>query len=629
MLFSRIKGSVYSFFHSGYELIIPALIGFFAYGYFSKFQGLNPTKTDWLLPFWNGNIDSAANYLGWEYFRKAPILQWTMGKTPNLGPGDGASVAMTDSIPLFAFLFKPFTHWYQGKFQYYGFWIMACFVMQAIAAWKLLRLWVKSNIHLASGCAFFIVAPAYLDRMTFHFGLAAHWVILIALYLFFKHEFSFKSWICLGVIATLIQPYLAMMVSAVFAVSLIKQQSFFKRIILYLLSLGLAAWQAGLFVFGFSNVGLDGFGVYSANGLSLVDPGFSDFNRVPWSSRVPNLWENVGQYEGFAFVGSGVLLLASISYVRNLRNLKEIRNSLTLLIPLPGFVFFITQRDAFGALVLIESILLSNCAYLICRYFKVDKLRASKILMLSTLLGLFAISNVVFIGDRFVGKYEVPYFLMNLIAIARTSGRFIWLPMYLVITAVIVLIVKNFPKYVSFTVLVVCLLVQLNDSSSAFQYVNDLVNRPGPENVLPSSTWDVLGEKYSSVVFVPAAHKPRLFDSNPDFLNTSGWLWRDIGVLGQEYGWNLNSFYFGRVPEQEFAEENLSLAERLSAGAYDNSVLYIFVGSEEWELAKKSARSGDLIGTLDGVPILAPGLSNCTVCDFSAFIDKSSDTALG
>jgi hypothetical protein len=607
----------------GFDLVIPVSVGLFFYAFFSRFHGLNPTQTDWLLPFWNGNIDSAANYLGWEYFRAAPIFQWPLGRIPNLGPGSGASIAMTDSIPLMAFLFKPFTHWYRGTFQYFGIWTLGCFVMQAVSSWKLLGLWIKSRMHLVLGCTFFVIAPAFLDRMTFHFGLAAQWLILLALYFFFKQEFSFKAWVCLGVLATMIQPYLAMMVSAVFFFSLLKQQHFTKRLSLYLLAIGIAAWQAGLFVFGFSNVGLDGFGVYSANGLSLVDPGFSEFNRMPWSLKVPNQWENVGQYEGFSFVGSGLLLLAAVLYVGFLRNIGRIGTNRALLVPIPAIIYFLIHRDAFSTLLLLEAILLSICAHAVFRYVIADKLRAIKMLVLSALFGLFAISNIIFIGDHYLGQYIVPKFFMDLIAIARTSGRFIWLPMYLVITVVIVLLVRNFPKHVSPIFMACALLVQVNDSSSATRYVHDLFTRSGPENVLPSSTWDVFGENYSSVAFVPAAHKPRLFDTNPDFLNTSGWLWRDIGVLGQKYDWNLNSFYFGRVPDSAFIRENVQIEKSILNGEYDSSTLYIFIDSDAWEKAKKSINSSDLIGTLDGVPVVAPGLSECATCDFSTFSNKS------
>ena len=607
----------------GFDLIIPVSVGLLFYAIFSRFHGLNPTQTDWLLPFWNGNIDSAANYLGWEYFRAAPIFQWPLGRIPNLGPGSGASIAMTDSIPLMAFLFKPFTHWYRGTFQYFGIWTMLCFVMQAVSSWKLLGIWVKGRVHLVLGCVFFVITPAFLDRMTFHFGLTAHWLILFALFLFFREEFGFKNWVFLGVIATLIQPYLAIMVSALFFFSLLKQEHFTKRLSLYLLAIGMSAWQAGLFVFGFSNIGLDGFGVNSTNVLSLVDPGFPDFNRLPWSSRVPNLWENVGQYEGFAFVGSGLLLVSALLYLKFLSNFRRKRSDWPSLLVIPAIIYFLIQRNAFSALLLIESILLSICLHAVFRYLIAERLRAMKMLFLSALFGLFAISNIVFIGDRYVGQYMVPEFFMNLVSVARTSGRFIWLPMYLVITVVIVLLVKNFPKYLSIMFLAFTLLIQVNDSSSANQFVNDLFTRSGPENVLPSSTWDVFGEKYSSVAFVPAAHKPRLFDTNPDFLNTSGWLWRDIGVLGQKYDWNLNSFYFGRVPDSAFIRENVQIEKSILNGEYDSSTLYIFIDSDAWEKAKKSINSSDLIGTLDGVPVVAPGLSECATCDFSTFSNKS------
>ena len=130
----------------------PILIGIFFYWYFTRLNGLDPRDVSWLLPFWHTHIDAAANYLGWEYFRSSPILQWPLGRTPSLGPGSGASISMTDSIPLMAFIFKPFTHWYQGTFQYFGIWSLACFVLQAVASWKLLGIWVKGQFARGLGC---------------------------------------------------------------------------------------------------------------------------------------------------------------------------------------------------------------------------------------------------------------------------------------------------------------------------------------------------------------------------------------------------------------------------------------------------------------------------------------------
>jgi hypothetical protein len=75
--------------------------------------------------------------------------------------------------------------------------------------------------------------------------------------------------------------------------------------------------------------------------------------------------------------------------------------------------------------------------------------------------------------------------------------------------------------------------------------------------------------------------------------------------------------------------ENAVIDQNLVSGDYDSSVLYVFIGSEQWELAKKSVKNTDLIGVLDGVPIIAPGLSDCSECEFSTFSDRSPFSSVG
>ena len=602
--------------------LVPALIGVFFYAYYTRFAGLNPFHVNWLLPFWNGNIDSATHYLGWAYFRSAPIFQFPMGKTPNLGPGNGSSIAMTDSIPLLAFLFKPFTHWFDRPFQYFGIWTLTCFVLQSIAAWKLLAIWIKEKLLLVIGTSFFVVAPAFLDRMTFHFGLTAHWVLLMSLYLFFRERFSLRSWVFLGVIATLIQPYLAIMVSAVFLLDQIARPRFVRNVSLYLAAVTFAAWQSGLFIFGTSNIGSDGFGVFSTNGLSLVDPGFPDFSRAAWSEVVPNLWENVGQYEGFAFLGGGVIGLAALVLVHKAITARNIGDGWPVLLLVPFLIYSAFQRDAFSALIILESIVLAICLIYIQRYFVFEKQKTFKAVIFVLLFSAFALSNTVFIGDRFSGHIGVPSWLLDLTSIARTSGRFIWIPMYLVIAVIVVVVAKSFPRYVAALFLISALIFQVEDSSTASKFTREAFRRSGPESTMPSGLWNSLGSRYSSVAFVPAAHKPRLFNSNPDFKNIDGWLWRDVGVLGQRFGWRLNSFYFGRSPDKALDVENQEIQKRINSGDFESTVLYVFIGSDEWELAKQTAGPEDLVGVLDGVPVIAPGLAACSTCNFEGFEER-------
>jgi hypothetical protein len=488
---------------------------------------------------------------------------------------------------------------------------------------------VKDQFARGLACCFFVVTPAFLDRLTFQLGISSHWVILFALYLFFKKNFSLKLWIILGVVATLVLPYLAIMVSVVFFFALMGNSHFLKRLFVYVLSVFFAAYQAGLFVFGSSNVGSDGFGVYSANAFALVDPGFIAFDRAPWSTWVPDVRENGGQYEGFAFLGSGVLSIAVVLFIIQLITVRKSKVLLSGLIALPALINFVISQNAMSVLALLTFVLIAICVIQLQQYAKRDRLMVVKVCCIVSGFSLFALSNIILVGDFNFFQYEIPKYFLDRFAIARTSGRFIWLPMYFVMTVVLVAALKLFPRRAGMSLLCVALFFQISDSSQATRFISDAVTRPGADNYLPSKTWTVLGSTYKSVKFVPAAHFPRLFDTNPDFLNTSGWLWRDIGVLGQRYGWRLNSFYFGRVPETGFLAENTELNENLATGDYDRSVLYIFVGSEEWELAKKTVKNTDLIGTLDGVPIIAPGLSDCSVCDFSSFSNRSPFGSVG
>lgn len=51
--------------------------------------------------------DPATHWLGWQFFRNSPLLQWPLGANPDYGMEIGSSIIFSDSIPLLAFIFKP------------------------------------------------------------------------------------------------------------------------------------------------------------------------------------------------------------------------------------------------------------------------------------------------------------------------------------------------------------------------------------------------------------------------------------------------------------------------------------------------------------------------------------------
>ena len=78
-----------------------AALGFLAFLYFFDARILDPTRIDWV-----SSADSATYFLGWHIFRHE-AWSWPPGLLKGYATGYGASVGITESIPLAAFLLKP------------------------------------------------------------------------------------------------------------------------------------------------------------------------------------------------------------------------------------------------------------------------------------------------------------------------------------------------------------------------------------------------------------------------------------------------------------------------------------------------------------------------------------------
>ena len=95
---------------------------------------LDPKSVLWLL-----HRDPLQHYTGWVFFRHTPWL-FPLGLNPNFGMDIGTSIVFSDSIPLFAIFFKAFTSVLSEPFQYFGYWVLACFIFQAVFASMLINL---------------------------------------------------------------------------------------------------------------------------------------------------------------------------------------------------------------------------------------------------------------------------------------------------------------------------------------------------------------------------------------------------------------------------------------------------------------------------------------------------------
>ena len=77
--------------------------------------------------------DAATNYLGWTFYRDSGWT-WPPAANPAYGMDIAGSILMADANPLLAMPFKLLSPLLPEPFQYFGWWLLACFLLQGLFA---------------------------------------------------------------------------------------------------------------------------------------------------------------------------------------------------------------------------------------------------------------------------------------------------------------------------------------------------------------------------------------------------------------------------------------------------------------------------------------------------------------
>jgi len=331
--------------------LLPLLLGVLVFFLVVGPQALNPQNIAWL-----EQGDPATHYLGWAFFRHGP---WTfpLGLNPSYGLELGSAIIFSDSNPLLALLFKPFSGWLPETFQYFGLWLLACCVLQAWFGWKLLGLMTPHPVIRLLGAGLLAFSPVMFFRLVGHLSLAGHFLVLAALYLALLPDLQRRrlAWGTLLTVTAWVHAYLLAMVALIWLAdllgktlsrSLTRGQGLIEGGVLFAL-VSVCCWQAGYFSIA-DGAASGGFGLYRMNLLSPADP-------AGWSRLLPGLPKEEGDYEGFNYFGLGVLLLvppAFLAWLRNRRLLKdELRARPWLLVAMLGlWLFALSNRIGIGTL---------------------------------------------------------------------------------------------------------------------------------------------------------------------------------------------------------------------------------------------------------------------------------------
>ena len=108
-------------------ILMSLIFFYFQYG----ISILNPVNLYWFLD------DPYQSFIGWSFYRNADFFTYPLFKNYALGMDVGSTIIYTDSLPLMAILFKPFSKFLPVDFQYLGMWILICYILTAYFGYKI------------------------------------------------------------------------------------------------------------------------------------------------------------------------------------------------------------------------------------------------------------------------------------------------------------------------------------------------------------------------------------------------------------------------------------------------------------------------------------------------------------
>jgi Family of unknown function (DUF6311) len=392
------------------------------------------------------NGDIAQHISGWWYYAKDswhfPLLH-----TGRLNHPEGVSIALTDSIPLMAVLFKAlltlFPSLFPENFHYFGWWMGLVFLGQAVSAVMLMRaLGAKSLFALVISIGFALTWPV-LHARYHHAALMMQSIIIFALAFYFLG--SSKAWssnktnfafIALSLVGLTIHPYFLPFVAGVFvafmADQVVKGESWLlqlKRLLSFGVALGLTMWVLGYLD---RKAPLSGFGDFFfldlkhpfCGGGKLVKCGIGPVYEFPY-------------HEGFNYLGAGLLLLIPFALLFNLKAL-------------------LTLPKKYPALLI-----------LVIGFF------------------LYALSNRVRYAGVEMFTYPLPTWLNFLTGTFRASGRFFWLVSLLVLFVTLASLLKKrtwLPTLVVTCLLTTALVLQVKDVRPWLDRIKSEAKKPSKVN---------------------------------------------------------------------------------------------------------------------------------------------------
>lgn len=511
------------------------LLGALAFLLIYGWRTLDVTYDAWIL---SGYVerDVTQHYAGWMLFRDAP-WQWPLGLNANLAWPLGCAVSYTDSLPLASILCKALSPLLPETFQFFGWYSLLCYMLQGYAAARLMSLVTDGRIKRLLGVCLFVTAPILLERTFRHTALASQWLVLLSLYLLLKGRregYVRLPWqyAALCALAIGLHPYFVPMVGGVMLIHLLgcycKGRRFaaptLRAAVAVALTVGVGV-AIGL-LDGTSGTPDNGdYGFFSMNLNALWNP--SSYNVASWSRLLAQRPQTRGNYDGFNYLGLGVLLTwAGIAVAWVARAARQPREALR-------------ETGAF------------------CK-------RNWELLLMCAVFAVFAVSNYVTLNGRVLLHLRLPDAVMRLFAMYRASGRMFYPVYYLLMLYAAKRLCALPGKRVACALLCLAVGVQVVDMAPALRQKHaDFAAYRESTALVSQPEWDAMAEGRTA-----------LLELNRTFSNS--WYKYELGAYAGKHHLRTNLTILSRGDTAYFEGQYRQLIDALKAGeGYDPDAIYL------------------------------------------------------
>lgn len=520
--------------------ILGALIFIHIYGY----QILNITYDDWIR---NASGDFAQSYYGWRFFRHS-TWHWPIGLMDDVAYPSLTPIMYIDSVPIMNVVFKGLSPLLPATVQFFGIWGLLCFMLNGALGGTLIHRFTGNSAYSILGSVFFSLTTFSIQRLYTHTALAANWIILwglvLAVYLCGSTSIAHHAshWTLLFFMAISVNMYyvpiigIIMLMYAVYRS--IKDHDWKLPLVTFGSSMAGAITAfylyGGFYHMGSTTVAAAGLGELGANLNSLINPMETGLYLTGWSKYLKSKpLAMPGQYEGYAYLGFGLIVLGIIALAGLLAQSRET----------------------------------------LARWWSTRHLECIVAIITVAFLALASFGKQVTWNGSVLLNIPYPEFFLKIYGIFRSTGRFMWGVWDIIALAIVAIVYKTFSKKIIAMILcLICCFIQSSDLSPMTDNRHDLyAQRQNPYvSSIDSDQLNALLANKQHVMIYSAGNLP---------LRT----YYDLAEAIIPKNITINDFYYSRRDSGAIEIYQQQEEDKLKAGNPDTQTLYVFDSYEHAE----------------------------------------------